>query len=155
MARIIAAASVLLLLAGCGGGFGASSFNPMNWFRSGGAETEALVPVAALERRDTRPLVEDITDVAVERVPGGAILRARARVAATGWYGADLAAEPARSGAGVLAFSFRAQPPDAAVPQAGPASRRLVAGIFLSEEDLAGVRQIQVISRTNIRTARR
>lgn len=153
MVRIIAAASAFLLLTGCG--IGSSAFNPLNWFRSGGEETEALVPANALERRDTRPLAEEVTAIAIDRVPGGAILRARARVAATGWWGADLAAEPERSGQGVLAFSFRALPSDVAVPQYAPASRQLVAGVYLSDEELLGVRQIRVISRTNIRSARR
>ena len=155
MARIIAAASVLLFLAGCGGGAGLGSLNPFNWFRSGGDEVETLVAPRQIDRRDTRPLAEEITDIAVERVPGGAILRVRARVAATGWHGADLAADPARSGEGVLTFTFRARPPEAPVPQAGPASRRLVAAVFLSEGDLAGVRQLRVVSRGNIRSARR
>lgn len=155
MVRVILAASVCLVLAGCGG-IGSSAFNPMNWFRSGGEEaTEALVPAEALQRRDSRPLVEEVTDLVVERVPGGAIVRARARVAATGWYGAALVPEPERSGPGVLAYTFRAQEPAVPVPQAGPASRRLVAATFVSDQELLGIRQIQVASRSNIRTARR
>lgn len=155
MARIIGATAVALLLAGCGGGIGSSALNPFSWFRSGGSETEALVPSGAINRRDPRPLAERVTDLAVERVPGGAIVRARAEVAATGWYGADLALEPSRSGAGALALTFRALPPPSPVRPGGPAARVLVAGTFLSDNDLAGVSQIQVISRTNVATARR
>lgn len=153
MARIIAAATALVLLAGCGGGIGSSSLNPFNWFRGGEEARETFVPPTA--QQDSRPLVEEVTDIVVERVPGGAILRARGRVAATGWFAADLVAEPERSGAGVLAFTFRAVPPPVPAGVTGSASRLVVAGVYLSDEDLFGIGQIQVAAQTNIRTARR
>ncbi|MDJ1007018.1 MAG: hypothetical protein QNJ13_04265 [Paracoccaceae bacterium] len=153
MARIIFAASFCVLLAGCGG-IGSSALNPATWFRASEPEPEALVPAGALERRDPRPLVEEVTGVVLETVPGGAVLRARGRVTATGWFAPDLVAEPQRAGPGVLVYSFRAAPPPDPVPPASAASRAVVAGVFLSEGELAGVRQIQVFARTNVRAAR-
>lgn len=144
-----------LILAGCGG-FGSSSLNPANWFRSSSSEAnQDLVPASFVNRRDIRPLVEEITDLVVERVPGGAVIRARARVTATGWHSAALVAEPERAGPGVMAYSFRALAPAEPVRQSGAASRLVVAGTFVSDQELLGIRQIQVVSRTNIRTARR
>lgn len=154
MSRILIVALLCVSLAGCGR-IGSSGLNPFNWFRSGEPEAEGLVPAAALARTETRPLVEEVTDLVVERVPGGALVRARGRTPATGWHTGALVREPGQSGGGILALSFRAEAPETPVAQAGPASRRLVAARYLSDQDLAGVGQIRVISRTNIRSARR
>ena len=153
MRRLVPAFAAVLLLAGCG--IGSSSLNPANWFGGSDAQEDSLVPQQALVARDTRPLAEEVTDIAIEAIPGGAILRARARVASTGWWGADIARDDARSGDGVVAFTFRALPPDVQVQPGGAANRRLIAAEYLSDDDLAGVRQIQVIARTNARALRR
>lgn len=146
MVRFGLAMGCVLTLAGCGGGLGSSSFNPFNWFRAE-EPAEAIVPVAAA--RDTRPLASRITDIAVDPVPGGVILRARA-VAGRGWYGADLVLDPARSLGGTLAYTFRATAPEGP----GASSGALLAGIFISDADLLGISSLAVIGRENGLTAR-
>lgn len=150
MVRVVLTVTMCLTLAGCGG-FGSSSLNPANWFRSGEPEAEGLMP-AASARRDTRPIADSITDIAVDPVPGGVILRARALVPGVDWYGGDLAPDAARSGGGTLAFTFRARRPD--VPSSTSGSRRLLAGVYLSDDDLLGVTRLAVYGRANALTAR-
>lgn len=141
-----------LVLQGCGD----SSLNPFSWFRSDPqAETvDGSIPEVT---RDARPLVAQITDLAVERTPGGAIIRATALPPEQGWYNAALvsvtaAGEPED---GVLAFEFRAFPPVAPTRVSTAQSRELTAAVHVSDIVLADVREIRVRGATNARTARR
>ena len=140
-----------LALAGCGG-IGSSALNPANWFGGGGQEEEIL-PENATVIRDPRPAIQQVTLVAVEDVPGGAILHARGLVPVPGWYAADLVLDPARSGDGILTYGFRAAPP-ATPSQGGGRALIVTAATFLSEDDLAGVREIRVAAQSNIRSVR-
>lgn len=138
------------LLSGCGG-IGSSNLNPFNWFGNSGPEE--VLPENTVVVRDPRPLIQQVTDVAVERVPGGAILRARGAAPVAGWFAADLVLDPAQSRDGVLTFGFRAAPPD--VPARGTGNARLItAATYLSDGDLQGVREIRVRGRSNIRATR-
>jgi hypothetical protein len=151
--RLIGIVALPLVLAGCGG-LAQSPINPLNWF--GGRE--APEPVSPLERpADPRPLIDQVTSVTIDRTPGGAIVRATGLPPALGYWNAGLVPvdRDARPDAnGVLTLEFRAVPPPAPVP--GPtANRSIVAGYFLSNQTLAGVRAITVTARTNSATARR
>ncbi len=141
-----------LLLTGCGD----SGLNPFNWFRSDPqAETVADADVRVVT--DTRPLVDQITTLVVERTPGGAIIRATALPPAQGWYDASLVSlnPDDKAENGVLAFDFRAYPPEAPTRVSTAQSRELTAAVFVSDIVLAGVRQIRVNGARNTRTARR
>ncbi|MEL7027106.1 MAG: hypothetical protein AAGO57_07765 [Pseudomonadota bacterium] len=141
--------AALLMLAGCGG-IGSSALNPANWF--GRSNDDQVLPENTVVVRDTRPLIEEITVLAVEKVEGGAIVRARGAAATAGWFNASLLTEPERSGNGVLVMSFRASQPE--FPSQGQGSARLItAATFLGSSELAGVRSVQVLSRTNVRAA--
>ncbi|MEO1239453.1 MAG: hypothetical protein AAFW64_07310 [Pseudomonadota bacterium] len=138
-------------LAGCGG-IGSSAINPLNWF-GGQEEDVSVLPDNVEVVRDRRPVISEITRLSVETVPGGAIVHARGLVPAPGWFAADLVPDPSRSEPGVATFAFRAAPP--VVTSGGSGSARVItAATFLSNGDLAGVREVRVYSTSNIRAAR-
>lgn len=152
-ARLLTLATVLAV-SGCG--FSESRLNPFNWFRSG-PEAKTAEPVQIVVREDTRPLVAQITNLVVERTPGGAIIRATALPPEQGWFDAGLVAEfrGDQPEDGVLAYSFRANPPQAPTRVSTVQSRELTAAVFVSDIVLASVRQIRVTGALNSRTARR
>ena len=132
-----------------------SRINPFNWF--GGAEEEvieAAPPVDGIE--DPRGLVTALTDLTVDRAPGGAIITAYALPQTQGYWDTVLIAEnDGRTVDGVLTLQFRATPPFDAQPTGTDRSRQITAVIFLSNQDLEFVRTIEVKSQTNILRARR
>jgi hypothetical protein len=154
-AHLLASLMVMpLLLASCG--ISETRLNPFNWF-GGGDETTSAEPVQVVERADRRPLVAEITQLVIERTPGGAIVRVTGLPPTQGWYGADLVnVNP--DGApldGVLSYSLRAEPPKTPTRVSTQQSRELTAAVFVSDITLAGVRVIQVTGAQNSRIARR
>jgi hypothetical protein len=140
-------------LAGCGS-FNASSLNPFNWW--GGDEVDVTFAPDG-EPIDPRPLVGEVTVLVAERAPGGVIVRATGLPPVQGFWSAalvpdNLELQPDENG--VLGFDFRALPP--ATPQAvgAPRTREIVAGYFLSNQDVAGVRSIVVRAERNTRSVR-
>lgn len=143
-----------LTLSGCG--FGESRLNPLNWFGSA-RETEALDPVEIVLRQETRPLVAQITELTIERTPGGAIVRATGLPIQQGWYDAELVNED-RDGKpidGTLLYSFRARPPLEPTRVSTVQSRELTAAIYVSDITLSATRTIQVTAAQNSRAIRR
>lgn len=149
----VAALAALALLAGCSG-YSQSAANPANWFR-GSQTTETLVSVPV--RQDPRPLVAEVTDLALEPVSGGAILRATGLPPTLGWWAAELLPENGFEPVdGELSFSFVIAPPPQAQPQGTPATREVSAAIFVSRFKLENTRRITVTGSGNARsTARR
>jgi len=154
-----------ILLAACGGsGSGGSSggsfgsggnLNPLNWFRSDPAE-DTVEAVNIQVRADQRPLVAEVTALVIERMPGGAIVRATGLPPEQGWHTAGLVSDTGGAPVdGVLVYSFRAIPPATPTRVSTQQSRELIVARFLSEFDLAGVRQIRVVGARNSRVARR
>jgi len=140
-------------LAGCSQ-IGASRLNPFNWFGSDEAETAADVVV---EVRDIRPLVAEITQLSVERTPGGAIIRATGLPPHQGWYAAELVRETPEGGSadGTLVYSLRAVPPREVVRVSSVQSRELTVALHLTDLELAQVRVIRVTGARNARSVRR
>jgi hypothetical protein len=139
----------VLALAACN-----SRLNPFNWFgRSEPAAVQTLVPAAP---EDPRPLVAEIVEVTAEPMPGGAILTVTARAATQGWWDAHLVL---REGEGTdpaaPVYDFRVQPPPAPMPVSTPQSREITAAVFLSDDELEGVRSITVQGAANARAVRR
>ncbi|MGH1424676.1 MAG: hypothetical protein ACRBBU_08105 [Pseudooceanicola sp.] len=101
--------------------------------------------------------MDQITRLTVERIPGGAILRIEALAAAQGSY--EVVVEPATFDdlpvKGVLAYTLRAKLPRGRLRVGNDASRRIVAAHSLSDDQLAGVRQISVAGKRNTLTTRR
>ena len=144
-----------LALAACSGGNRASlsSFNPFNWFRPGAGTVQSLAPARGYARTvETRPLVERLTGAVAERTPTGVIIRATALPPTQGYYDAGLTKEGVDNG--TLTLSFRARPPQSAMP-AGPAHlRELVAAIYLTRAQAQGLRRVRVQAAGNSRTVR-
>lgn len=149
--RFIAVLALVGTVAACGA-VRESPINPMNWFgRSERVEADTTNPY-----EDPRPLVTQITDLTLERVPGGAILRATGLPPRQGYFDAVLL--PLNNGVpveGVLHFQLRASPPFEATRPGTPQSRELVVGLFLSDQRLAGIRSIRLSAEANALAVRR
>lgn len=153
-----------LVLTGCGN----SRLNPMNWFGRGqpapvvqSGDVNPLIPT----RRNGLPLKQDapyqgawiasVESVKVERMPGGAVVRATGTGNVQGSF--DVRLTPRNDAApenGVVTFDFRAIMPANRI--VGPASaRRMTAAAYLTDNQLEGVRRIRVQTAGNAIEARR
>lgn len=162
-----------------GDSFRGSRLNPFSWFGrstetrqvAAGAESDAELIAAAqsaaaapVPRRSTlrtdigdfRLLVDEVTEMQIDRLPGGAIVRATGLPRTQGYWDAGLIAAPLeQQGEDTLVFEFRLYPPINARAQGPAPAREVVVGRFVSDQTLQGVRQIVVIARQNRRAARR
>jgi hypothetical protein len=148
-----------------------SRFNPLNWFGSSqpdpaamdvaNAEVNPLIPRRRVsffinnqpEAFAGRPIAE-ITEVLVERRPGGAIIRATGQAKRVGPFDVRLIADEAASVDGTLVFDLKA------LQQAGPRStnpraRQVTVGRWITDQDLAGIRTVTVRGADNARSVRR
>ncbi|NJM82695.1 MAG: hypothetical protein HC844_09475 [Tabrizicola sp.] len=147
---MIAALTLSLVLAGCGG-LRDSRLNPFNWFgRSEPRETIAVPQKAG----DPRALIDNVLAMAVEPMPGGAIIRATGQTPTQGWWEAELVPLPVTE-TGVLVLEFRLLPPIERTDVNTPRSREITAAIFLSDIKLEQVREIVVQGANNARASRR
>ncbi|MEM9341519.1 MAG: hypothetical protein AAGA87_00590 [Pseudomonadota bacterium] len=137
--RIALVVTLLAVLASCGR-IAESRLNPFNWFGRDRAVAAAELAVVA---EDPRPLVSQVTSVTIEQTPGGAILRAVGLPPRQGFWEPALLG-PDRQG-DILVFQLRAEMPPTATRVSTQPSRELVVGAFISEQTLAGVREIQVL----------
>lgn len=148
-----------------------SRFNPLNWFGSSqpdpaamdvaNAEVNPLIPRRRVsffinnqpEAFAGRPIAQ-ITEVLVERRPGGAIIRATGHANRVGPFDVRLIADEAASVDGTLVFDLKA------LQQAGPRStnpraRQVTVGRWITDQDLAGIRTVTVRGADNARSVRR
>lgn len=157
-----------LVLSACG--WQDSRLNPGNWFGSSqpvsaeaAEEANPLIPAggggtslfARPEAEDTSVAIETITELVIERVPDGAIIRATGEASRLGAYGAFLRSEPVEEGSGRLEFSFRVAYPRSETPRGTAHARRVVVARALSTDELEEVRVIRVVAGTNARESRR
>lgn len=151
-----------------------SAVNPANWFgRSAPApvaqEAEAVNPLiprrsggifrrrgAEVDAYIGRPF-EEVIDLNVERVPGGAIVRATGRAARQGVYAVQLTPsnEDERAEAGVLTYRLEGIRPDRNTAVGTPPTREVVAARRITDQQLRGVQSIRVEGTQNARVARR
>ncbi len=160
-----------LLLTACG--FRDSRVNPLNWF--GRAET---VPVTET-RKEVNPLIptnrglfrnrrnrakdyagipfEQVTDLTIERTPGGAIIRATGLAARQGVYEVQLtpANEDEEPVDGVLTYRIEGVRPDKRTAVGAVPTREVIAGRRLTNQQLRDVRSIRVEGQLNALVARR
>ncbi len=129
-----------------------SRFNPLNWF-GGDRETRDVAP--ATEASDPRPVVDQVIQLSVDEAPGGAVVRAVGLPATQGHWAAALVPEARQTLPGVLTFTFRIVPPASATRISTQQSREVVAATFLSDQSLAGVREIRVLGARASRSVRR
>lgn len=154
--RLIAAICLIGLSAGCAR-VSESRLNPFNWF-GGSREVQSIEPAEGYDpvAADPRPLMDQVTQFAVERRPGGAVLRATGLPPTQGyWDGELLALNDGEPVDGVLEYRFVAAPPATPSRVSTQRSREVVVGAWLSDQDLAGVREIRVTAARNARAARR
>lgn len=158
--------SVLLISAVVLSGCGNSRLNPKNWFGRSQAvpvasatDVNPLIPrKKRLLKRDTSyqgTLVGEIRDLTIERVPGGAIARVTGVADLQGPY--EVRLMPLNDGApvgGVLSYELRALSVPYS-PVGTERSRTLTAAVFVTDQDLAGVREIRVLGARNARSSRR
>jgi hypothetical protein len=141
---LLAALALLLTLTACGQ-VRESRINPLNWFGRSEARPTAPLgqPIPVLP--DTRPLVDQVTAMSLERTHGGAILRATGLPPTQGFWDAELVAVTgANVGEGVLVFDFRLAPPPYLARQGTTFSREVEVATFLSNAQLEGVSRIVV-----------
>ena len=141
-----------LVLTGCAR-VSESRLNPFNWF--GGSDTEESVSPVEVVETDPRPRVAQITALAVERTPTGAIVRATALPPSQGWHSAALVPVNDTPINGVMTYVFRAIPPETPQPAATARSREITAARALSVQQLALIRSVRVEGALNARTVRR
>ena len=160
-----------LFLGGCG--FGQSRLNPVNWF---GSTQEESVQTATAE--EINPLipersgmfqrsrarvavyqgtpVEAVSSLVIERVPGGAIIRASGIAASADVFDVQLtAANDEEPVDGVLTYRLEGVSPSPARVIGNARQREVIAARSLTDQQLAGVRTIRVEARTNAQSSRR
>ncbi len=167
---MVRAVSVLLLsalvLTSCGG-LRDSRLNPMNWFGRGvsepvsaSAEVNPLIPrrrasIFRSSQDDSYQgrLVGEISELLIERRPGGAVIRASAVANRQGPFEVRLVKNEAESDADTLTYDFRALQQPGRVGSEW--SRTVSAGIWLTDNELAGIREIRVRGQRNVQVSRR
>jgi len=154
-------------------GFGESRINPVNWFgKSRSApvaaapeQTNPLIPtrtsVFSARREENKTYVgqpfDQIANLTVERVPGGALIRATGLAARQGYYAVQLtpANEEEEALDGVLTYRLEGVRPNSATPVGTTPTREVVAARKLTNQQLAGVRRIRVEGVQNALEVRR
>lgn len=134
----------------------------MNWFGrsevvTNGTDNPLIPKRRGIAARDVKPYagtpVAVIRELVVERVPGGAIIRADGIAARNGAFDVRLTAVETAD-AGVLAYSL-----DAVVPARSSVGteyvRTVTAAINVTDQDLDGIKTIRVSGVQNAMTARR
>ena len=157
---------VASLLGGCG--FSDSNWNPFNWFGGGqpapvnASDSNPLVPDTRRTRREADYVyqgtpIDTISELKIERIPGGAIIRATGVSQYQGGYNAFLYPMIATDGStsDVLTFRFDISLPAGARAGGTTQSREITVARRVTEQDLAGIRTIRVEGRQNAQVSRR
>lgn len=166
MRRMLAALLVVTTtVAGCGT-VRESRLNPFNWF--GGSREVAAGP----ETSDINPLiprqsgffarsevgyrgqsVEQVTELVVDRMSGGAIIRAKGLAQRTDAFNVRLVRDEGAP-QGTLAYALQAEYPRASRDTI-QRQREVIVAVHLTDQELEDVRVIRVTGKTNAREARR
>lgn len=155
-----------LVLSSCGA-VRDSRLNPMNWFGRSTSEpvvqqgeVNPLIPrrrssIFRAEKESAYGgwLVAEVSELTVERRPGGAIIHATGVADYQGPYDLKLVKLDSETGEGVLTYELKAYQPLGGVGSEW--SRTVSAAVWLTDNDLAGIGTIRVKGARNIRTARR
>lgn len=157
-----------LAVAGCGGRFSDSGWNPLGWFGGGSPQATTLEPEGgyATANSDARPGIPAITGAHWEVLNEGRLLVVTGMGPTKGYHSAALITEaPSPTGRltpdpdGVLRLRFVALPPPAGSPYAGMAARpetdTIEVALTLSSNVLARVNQVQIAGATNTITIRK
>lgn len=150
-----------------------SRINPFNWFGQSRSEaiqpkknTNPLIPTksggifAGLRAQDAiyegRPF-EQVTNLTIERIPGGAIIRATGLAARQGYYSVQLtpANEDELPVDGVLTYRLEGVRPTQNTAIGTKPTREVIAARRLTDQELRGVRSIRVEGQLNALVSRR
>jgi hypothetical protein len=156
MLRILIALSLVLGLSACSDGN--FSLNPFNWFSSPGEEDwVALEPEGGWQDvQDRRLVVDQVTELRVERTTAGVIVHATGLPPRLGYWDAELEAEnDGEPVNGVLTYRFRIATPRWATSASTPYARTVHVAEFISNAKLKNVRTIRVVGERNSRTVQR
>lgn len=161
---------VTVALTGCAS-ISNSRLNPFNWFGSSQSDPAALNPADS----DVNPLIPrqrisffrnnqpevfagrpiaDITEVLVERRPGGAIIRATGVARRVGPFDVRLIADEDASDDSTLVFDLKALQ-QAGPRDTGPRARQVTVARWITDQDLSGIRTITVRGADSARSVRR
>jgi len=153
-----------LLVSGCG----ASKLNPLNWFGRGQSQpvvadsANPLIPAkrGTVFRRGDKPytgiLMPQVKQLKIERVPGGAIVRATGVAQFQQPYDVKLISTSGNQPVDrTLTFELRAEVPGKNLRQGSEWTRTVTVATFLTDNELEGVRTIRVVGSQNTMSARR
>lgn len=143
----------------------ATRFNPMNWFGRGQPvqveNTNPLIPAGGAFAKKPKTyrgtLVGTVEELVIERMPGGAIIRATTVAPQHGSFDVQLTPDndDEKPVDGVLTYRFEALQPRPLIAPGSAYSRQITAARHVTEQQLDGVRSIKVIGASNARIARR
>lgn len=156
MARaLIATVLILGMVAGCGR-IANSRINPFNWFGSSTSAPTMSEDGTVTGTPDYRKMVDQVASLNIEQTPGGAVIRAVGLPPQQGFYDGELVSVSGDAPVnGVLEYQFRIRPPVGATRVSTVPSREVVVGRFITNQKLAGVREIRVVALRNTRSMRR
>ncbi|MEZ5676235.1 hypothetical protein SAMN06265173_1087 [Thalassovita litoralis] len=154
-----------LVLTGCGN----SRLNPMNWFGRAKStpvataeNTNPLIPQrrGSILRREQLPyagqLMSQVKTLHIERTPGGALVRVSGIAQFQRPYEVRLIPTNNKQPVnGVLTFDLKAVQPGKKLAQGSEWTRTVTAATFLTDNELDGVRTIQVQAAQNTMSSRR
>lgn len=145
-----------VFLTGC-----STNANPVNWFNRDAPDEDVLEPIDAdnplipetsgLLRRDPDAVlgfqgstIDAISDLTIERVPGGILIRATGRSGTQGIFNARLTPrnEDELPADGVLTYALQAE--FAQTGSGTPETREVIVGRKLTDQETTGVRTIRV-----------
>ena len=97
-----------------------------------------------------QPLIPQVTDLLLERRPGGVIVHATGLSPRQGYFDARLVATNSEVPEnGVLTYRFQASPPPGATRVSTVRSREIEVALFVSDQTIVGVREIRVLAAEN------
>lgn len=127
--------------------------------RSGGRrEPETLEPEEGYGPQvvETRPLISQVTEMQIQKTPGGVIVKATGLADGQGYWDANLVAVPRDADASSeLRLDFRVRPPVTPAPGGAVKTREIVVARTLTDKSLEGIRTITVVGALNTRSSRR
>jgi hypothetical protein len=144
---LIAALALTMLVSACGT-VRDSRLNPFNWFGGSRSAPVSLGPSDLVV--DNRPLVAQVTTLAIERTPTGAIVRAEGLTPTQGWWDGELVPQTSlRPIDGVVVYHFRIAAPGRTTRVSTPQSRSVSVATTLSQAQLETIREVVVVGAEN------
>ncbi|KMK67248.1 hypothetical protein [Puniceibacterium sp. IMCC21224] len=171
MVKPLLALTISALVLGSCGTVRESRVNPFNWFGRGQSEPVSanadsgnpLIPARSrslLNLKDNEEVeyagqpIAEVSELLIERRPGGAIIRATGVASQVGPFDVRLIPVPDETDLTTLSYSLRAlqQPGPRST---GPGARSVIVAIWLTDQEMAGITAIRVSGQSNTLASRR